>query len=120
MKFRDYYQILGVDRSASADEIKKNYRKLARKYHPDVSKEPDAITRMTALNDIGFSNNNGIALLACIAVMFLLEAAQRRRPLPESFGKVPLPLRWAGYYVLLLCILLFGVFDSTPFIYGQF
>ncbi|MDD2992431.1 MAG: MBOAT family protein [Pygmaiobacter sp.] len=79
-----------------------------------------AATRLKALNDIGFSANNGIALLVCIAGMFLLEAAQRRRPLPESFGKVPLPLRWAGYYVLLLCILLFGVFDSTPFIYGQF
>ncbi|MPN09416.1 hypothetical protein SDC9_156706 [bioreactor metagenome] len=80
----------------------------------------DATARMKALNDIGFSANNGIALLACIAGMFLLEAAQRRRPLPESFAKVPLVLRWAGYYVLLLCILLFGVFDSTPFIYGQF
>ncbi len=42
MKYKDYYDILGIERNAGADEIKKAYRKLARKYHPDVSKEPDA------------------------------------------------------------------------------
>jgi len=42
MDYKDYYRIMGVERDAKADEIKRAYRKLARKYHPDVSKEADA------------------------------------------------------------------------------
>jgi curved DNA-binding protein len=42
MKYADYYAALGVERGAAADEIKKAYRRLAQKYHPDVSKEPGA------------------------------------------------------------------------------
>ncbi|MET0518586.1 MAG: DnaJ C-terminal domain-containing protein [Burkholderiaceae bacterium] len=45
MEFKDYYAVLGVARTATQDEVKRAYRKLARKYHPDVSKEPDAEAR---------------------------------------------------------------------------
>lgn len=51
MEFQDYYETLGVERDASADAIKKAFRKLARKYHPDVSKEPDAELRMKQINE---------------------------------------------------------------------
>lgn len=51
MDFKDYYQVLGVNRNADADEIRKAYRALARKYHPDISKEPDAENRFKAINE---------------------------------------------------------------------
>ena len=51
MEFKDYYKTLGVGRDATADDLKKAFRKLARKYHPDVSKEADAELRMKEVNE---------------------------------------------------------------------
>lgn len=51
MQYKDYYKILGVDRNAGSDEIKRAYRRLARKYHPDVSKEADAEARFKEVSE---------------------------------------------------------------------
>ena len=51
MEYKDYYKIMGVKRDAAQDEIKRAYRKLARKYHPDVSKEPDAEKRFKEVGE---------------------------------------------------------------------
>ncbi|MDQ3899030.1 MAG: DnaJ domain-containing protein [Actinomycetota bacterium] len=48
---RDYYEVLGVNRGASADEIQRAYRKLARKYHPDVNKDPGAEERFKEISE---------------------------------------------------------------------
>ena len=48
---RDYYEILGVQRNASEDDIKKAFRRLARQYHPDVNKEKSAEARFKEINE---------------------------------------------------------------------
>lgn len=51
MEYKDYYQVMGVGREASAEDIKRAYRRLARKYHPDVSKEPSAEERFKEIGE---------------------------------------------------------------------
>lgn len=51
MSKRDYYEVLGIDKNASVDEVKKAYRKLARKYHPDVNKAADATEKFKEVKE---------------------------------------------------------------------
>jgi len=51
MAQRDYYEVLNINRNANAEEIKNSFRNLARKYHPDVSKEPDAEEKFKEINE---------------------------------------------------------------------
>ena len=51
MAKRDYYEILGLDKNASSDDIKRSYRKLAKKYHPDIIKAPDAEEKFKEINE---------------------------------------------------------------------
>ncbi|EAL12347.1 dnaJ protein, partial [Bacillus cereus G9241] len=51
MSKRDYYEVLGLSKGASKDEIKKAYRRLAKKYHPDVSKEENAIEKFKEVQE---------------------------------------------------------------------
>ena len=51
MEYKDYYKIMGVERDATQDDVKRAYRKLARKYHPDVSKESDAQAKFQEMQE---------------------------------------------------------------------
>src|SRR5579863_969996 len=51
MEYRDYYKILGLERAATAEQVKTTYRRLARKYHPDVSKEKNAEERFKEVQE---------------------------------------------------------------------
>jgi curved DNA-binding protein len=83
LEFKDYYQILGINRNATADDIKKAFRKLARKYHPDVSKEPDAERKMKEINEANAVLSDPEKRAAYDNVGQSFHAGQEFRPPPD-------------------------------------
>src|SRR5262245_7123525 len=86
MKYKDYYKILGVERGAGDDEIKKAYRKLARKYHPDVSKEADAKERFQEVSEAYETLKDG-EKRAAYDSLGSHRAGQDFRPPPDWFSR---------------------------------
>ena len=83
MEFKDYYKIMGLARDATPDGIKRAYRKLARKYHPDVSKEKDAEVRFKELTEANEVLSNPEKRAAYDQLGANWQAGQDFRPPPE-------------------------------------
>lgn len=83
MEYKDYYKTLGVERDAAAEDIKRAYRRLARKYHPDVSKESDAEARFKELGEAYEVLKNPEKRAAYDALGNQWKAGQDFRPPPD-------------------------------------
>lgn len=103
MEFKDYYKTLGVARDATAEDLKKALRKLARKYHPDVSKEADAQLRMQEVNEAYAVLSDPEKRAAYDQLGRGHQPGQEFRPPPdwdagvEFSGRGPSPHEAAGY-----------------------
>jgi curved DNA-binding protein len=98
MKYKDYYEILGVKRDASAEDIKRAYRKLARKYHPDVSKEANAEERFKEVSE-AYETLHDAEKRAAYDQLGRHQPGEEFRPPPDwgqSFGAGGSPFGGAG------------------------
>ncbi len=86
MEFKDYYQVLGIARDATQDEVKRAYKRLARKYHPDVSNEPDAEERFKEINEANEVLKDPEKRAAYDQLGANWEAGQDFRPPPDWDG----------------------------------
>jgi curved DNA-binding protein len=89
MKYKDYYKVLGVERGASDEDLKKAYRRLARKYHPDVSKERDAKERFQEVSE-AYETLRDKEKRAAYDNLGRFDAGQEFRPPPDwssRFGR---------------------------------
>jgi curved DNA-binding protein len=86
MKYKDYYKILGVERGASDEDLKKAYRRLARKYHPDVSKERDAKERFQEVAE-AYETLRDKEKRAAYDNLGRFDAGQEFRPPPDWFSR---------------------------------
>jgi curved DNA-binding protein len=87
MQYKDYYKTLGVARDASQTEIKRAYRRLARKFHPDVSKEPNAEERFKEVNEANEVLHDPEKRAAYDALGSNWRAGQDFRPPPGGGGQ---------------------------------
>ncbi|MFO7171707.1 MAG: molecular chaperone DnaJ [Bacillota bacterium] len=99
MSKRDYYEVLGVPRNATDEEIKKAFRALARKYHPDVNKDPDAAERFKEINEA-----------------YQVLSNPEKRKLYDQFGHAGVSGHAAGTSGTAEA----GPFDFGPFAQGDF
>src|SRR5438105_7142146 len=91
MKYKDYYAIMGLERTASPEDIKKAYRKLARKFHPDVSKESNAEERFKEVSE-AYETLKDPEKRAAYEQLGRHAAGEEFRPPPDwgqSFGGAP-------------------------------
>ncbi|RZJ26788.1 MAG: J domain-containing protein [Haliea sp.] len=86
MEFKDYYDTLGLARDATPDDIKRAYRKLARKYHPDVSKEKDAEAQFKQVSEAYEALNDPEKRAAYDQLGANYRAGQEFRPPPDWQG----------------------------------